>query len=74
MQINKDNIIKNIERLYHKYKVGDKSILNNIAEYKYYTPYKNEFQITQCCINGMVMSKTGVTKNRYNIYHIKPYK
>ena len=37
-QISKDNIRKNIKRVDHDYKVGDKVILNNNADFKYETP------------------------------------
>ena len=54
MQINKDNIRKNNKRVDHYYKVGDKAMLTNNAAYKYETPYKGPFVITQCCTNGTV--------------------
>ena len=58
-QINRDNSRKNRHRFDYDYKVRDKSMLNNYLEYKYETPYKGPFVITQC-----------FTK----ICRIKPYK
>ena len=49
-------------------------MLTNKSEYKYETPYKSPFVITQCFINVMVNLKCGPTKNRYNICRINPYK
>ena len=43
-----------IKILDHNYKVGNKSILNNKAEYKYKTLYKVLFEITKTWINGTV--------------------
>ena len=51
MQINKDNIHKNIKIVDKKYKVIDKFILANNAALKYETPYIGPFEITQCCTN-----------------------
>ena len=72
-QINKDNIRKNINRVDHDYKVGDKVMLNNSAAYKYETPYKGPFVITQCWTNGMVTIQCDAIKIRHNIHRIKPY-
>ena len=49
-------------------------MLNNHTEYKYKTPYKGNFLITQCYTNGTVKLQYGPTKNRYNIRQINPYK
>ena len=49
-------------------------MLNNHAAYKYETPYKVPFLITQCFTNGTVNLQHGVTKIRYNIRQINPYK
>ena len=38
-QTNEDNIHKNIKRVDHDCKFGDKAILTNNAAYKYETPY-----------------------------------
>ena len=73
IQINKDSIRKNIKRVDHDYKVGDKVMLNNHAAYKYETPYKGPFEIKQFWGNGMVSLQCGETKIRYNIRCIKPY-
>ena len=54
MQINKDITSKNIKRVGHGYKVGDKVMINNNAEYRYGTPHKGKVMITQCCTNVMV--------------------
>ena len=35
-------------------KVGDNVMLTNHTEYKYETPYRGPFVITQCFTNGMV--------------------
>ena len=53
-QIIEDNIYENIKRDDHYYKVRDKVILTNNAGYKYETPYKGPFMITQCCTNVTV--------------------
>ena len=47
-QINKYHIRKNIKRVDHDYKVGDKFMLTNLTVKKYKTPYKGPFMITQC--------------------------
>ena len=44
-QINKDNVRKNNEGVYHDYKVGDKEIRVINAAFKYETPYKSLFEI-----------------------------
>ena len=49
-------------------------MLNNHNAYKYETPYKDPFVITQCFTNGAVLLKCGATISRYNIHRIKPYK
>ena len=49
-------------------------MLNNHTAYKYETPYKGPFVITQCFINGTVTLHYGQTKIRSNILRIKPYK
>ena len=46
----------------------------NHTAYKYETPYKGPFVITQCFINGAVDLKYGVIQITYNICRIKPYK
>ena len=72
-QINKDNIGKNRKRVDHDYKVGYKVILNNHYAYKYETPYKGPFLITQCWTNGTVTLQYGPKKIRHNIGWIEPY-
>ena len=42
--------------------------------YKYETPYKGTFVITQCFTNGMVHLQYGTKEIGYSIIHIKPYK
>ena len=37
-------------------------MLGNHAAYKYETPYKGQFVITQCCTNGMVALQCGAMK------------
>ena len=49
-------------------------MINHHAAYKYETPYKGPFLITQCCTNGTVALQCGAIKNRYNIHHIEPHK
>ena len=73
MQINKDNIRKNIKQVDHDYKAGDKVMLNNHSAYKYETPYKGPFSIARCWTNGTVILKYDAIKIRHNIRRIKPY-
>ena len=47
-QINRDNTRENKHRVEYGYKVGDKVMLTNHTAYKYETPYKEHFVITQC--------------------------
>ena len=47
-QVNRDNIQDNKHRVDYEYKVRDKVILTNHNSYKYETPYKVPFLITQC--------------------------
>ena len=54
---------KNNKRVYHNYKVGDKFMLNNHTEYKYETPYKGTFVITQCWTNVTVILQCDAIKN-----------
>ena len=49
-------------------------MLTNHTVYKYETPYKGPFVVTQCFTNGMVTLQYGVTQIQYNIHRIKPYK
>ena len=49
-------------------------MINNSATYKYETPYKGKFLITQCFNNIMVTLKCGAMKITYNIRLIKPYR
>ena len=49
-------------------------MLTNQTAYKYETPYKGPFLITQCFTNGTVKLQCGVIKITYNIRRIKPYK
>ena len=72
--INKDNICKNKNRVDHKYKVGDKIMINNRAAYRYETQYKGLFMITWCWNNGTVIIKYGPIQIRHNISQINPYK
>ena len=48
-------------------------MINNHAAYKYETPYKGPFVITQCWTNGTVTLQYGPTKIRYNIGRNNPY-
>ena len=49
-------------------------MLNNHTEYKYETPYKGPFVITQCFTNGTVNLQYGAIQITYNIRRIKPNK
>ena len=49
-------------------------MLTNHTAYKYETPYKGPFVITQCYTNGTVNLKCGAIKIKYNMLRIKPYK
>ena len=48
-------------------------MLNNSAAYKYETPYKGPFVITQCWTNGTITLQCDAIKIRHNIHQIKPY-
>ena len=72
-QVNKNNIHKNRNQVYHDYNVGDTVILNNQAAYKYEILYKGLFVITRCCTNGTATIKYGQIQIRHNIFQIKPY-
>ena len=56
-QINKDNIRENEHRFYYDYKFGYNVMLAKHTAYKYETPYKGPFLITQCLTNGTVKFK-----------------
>ena len=62
-----------MEKKYHDYKFGYIAMLNNNSAFKYETPYKGLFEITQYCINGTFKLECGTTKITYNICRIKPY-
>ena len=49
-------------------------MLTTHTAYKYKTPYKGPFVITQCFTNVTVNLQCGAIKIRYNIRRIKPYK
>ena len=49
-------------------------MLTKNTAYKYETPYKGPFLITQCWKNGTVNLQCGLTEISYNIRQIKPYK
>ena len=74
IQINKDNIYKNRHIIDHEYKVGDNVMLINLSAYKYGTPYKGPFVITQCFTNVTINLQCVAVNNWYNIHRIKPYK
>ena len=73
MQINEDDIRENNKRVDNDNKVGDKVMLDNHAAYKYKTPFKGPFLITQCWNNGTVVLQCSAKKIRYNLLHIKSY-
>ena len=72
-QMNRDNIEENKHRVDYDYKVGDNFMITNHNAYKYETPYKGPFLITQCFTNGTVDVQCGLTKIKYNIHRINPY-
>ena len=74
MLINRDNTQDNKHRVDYDYKVRDKVMLTKHTAYKYDTPYKGPFVITQCITNGTLSLQCGAIKIKYNIRHIKPYK
>ena len=49
-------------------------MINNNSEYKYETPYKGSFVITQCWTNGTTKKKYDPIKIRHSISWIKLYK
>ena len=61
MQINKYNITPNGKGVYHAYKAGYEFMLDNDADFKYETPYKGPFDITQCWKNGEFTLQYGAT-------------
>ena len=73
-QINRENNQENKHRVDYDYIVRDNSMLTNHIAYKYETPYRAPFLITQCLTNGTVNLKYGMAGVRYNIRRIKPYK
>ena len=50
-QINRDNTRDNKHRVDYGYKVGNKFMLTKHTAYKFETPYKGPFVITQCFTN-----------------------
>ena len=63
-QTNRYNTRENKHRVDYEYKFIDKVILNNHTAYKYETPYKFHFVITQCFTNGLVMLQYSATEIR----------
>ena len=61
MQINRDNARENKHRVDYDYEVGDKVVLLNHTAYKYKTPYKGPFVITQCFTNATVKLQYGAS-------------
>ena len=53
-KLNRDNTRENKYIFDFDYKVRDKVMLNKHTAYKYETPYKFPFVITQCFTNGTV--------------------
>ena len=49
-------------------------MITNHTAYKYDTPYKGPFLITQCFTNVTAKLQYGLTKIKYNTRWIKPYK
>ena len=54
-QTNKVNIHKNSKIVYQDYKVGDKTMLNYDAGFKYETSYNGQFETTECWTNGRII-------------------
>ena len=73
-QINNDNLRENINLFDHDYKVWYKFMLTNHSAYKYETPYKVPFLITQCWTNITFTLQYGPKNIRYDIHWIKTYK
>ena len=73
-QINRYNTQENKHIVDYDYKVRDNEILTNHTTYKYETPHKGPFVITQCFTNTTVMLQYGETEMRYNIRCIELYK
>ena len=71
-KINIDNTRENKYRVEYDYKVRDKFMITNHTAYKYETPYKSPFVITQCFNNGAVNLQYGPIY--IYIRWIKPYK
>ena len=46
---------QNIKIVGFNYKFGGKIMINNKYAYKYETPYKGSFEITQCFTNDVVV-------------------
>ena len=74
MQINRDTTQEYKYRVDYEYKVKYKVIITNHTEYKYETPYKGTFLITQCFTNGTVNLQYCATQITYNICCINPSK
>ena len=74
MQINKDKIRENRQRVDQDYKVVDNVMFTKHTAYKYETPYTGPFLKKWCFTNGTVNLQFGPTKIRYNIRRIKPCK
>ena len=72
-QINIDNNRENKHRFDYYYKMGYEVMITYHTSYKYETPYKGPFLITQFFTNGTVNLQYGPTKSRHNIRNINPY-
>ena len=73
-QIDRDNDRENKHRVDYDYKVGDKVMLTNHTAYKYETPYKGSFAITQCFTNVTVNLQCGAIQIKHNTRRIETYK
>ena len=49
-------------------------MLTNHTVYKYETPYKGPFVVTQCFTNGTINLQYGATQIKHNIRRINLYK
>jgi hypothetical protein len=64
-QIRKNNLVENLKRIPHEYRVGDKVMLENHLARKYEQPYKGPYIITKVNNNGTVRLKMGAASHGY---------
>ena len=71
--IAKNNKAENAKHIPHKYKVGDKVLLNRGTENKYEIPYKGPYTILKVNDNGTIRMKINHVEDTYNIRRLTPY-